>query len=69
MTHSTDTNSSRISNQELEAMTLVLLRKYGSEASAAAAHFAAEHRAIGDHDRARNWDNVGALLIPARTLS
>ena len=60
---------SNLENGEIEAMALVLLRKYGVKAAIAAADFAAEHRAVGDHARARNWDSVGAVLAPTRTLS
>ena len=47
---------------EIRTMAGVLARRHGRAAAAVAAHFAAEHVAVGDRARAGAWDKVAALL-------
>ena len=58
-----------VNHQETQVMALTLLKKFGPQAHEIARGFAAEHRLVGDHVRARNWDGVCAVLAPKRTLS
>ena len=69
MNHFAEQISEPMHDPEVEAMTLVMQRKFGSQALDIASDFAAEHRVIGDHARARKWDTVCAELARGQTCS
>lgn len=55
------------SEADIRVMAGVLTRRHGAAAAEVAAHFAAEHVALGDRLRAGAWDRVAALLAGGGT--
>ena len=61
-----------VTEDDVQLMADVLVRRFADGAMRAAADFAGEHRAMGDKTRARHWDRVAAELLrrwSAPTLS
>jgi len=52
----------KITADEIAAMAAVLTRRYGARADEVAQHFTHEHEAVGDHIRAKVWQEVQAKL-------
>lgn len=69
MNHFAKTISEPMKDPEVEAMALVMQKKFGSLALDFASDFAAEHRVIGDRARAQKWDSVCTELARGQTFS